>query len=175
VAREVILVNGIPGSGKTTLADQLAHDLDAPFLSKDRVKEGIADAIGHPAVEPALGFVAMETIWRIAASVPGRVVIESWWFRPRDLEHARTGLASAAAEATVEIWCDAPLALAQERYRARTRHQLHRDRRDMTGEWAAWAAHGAPLALGPVIRVDTTATVDVAALGHQVITELAGG
>jgi predicted kinase len=173
MAREVILVNGIPGSGKTTLADQLARALDAPSLSKDRVKEALACAVSHPAVERVLGGVAMETIWRLAANVPGRVVIDSWWFRPRDLDHARNGLASAAAGAIVEIWCDVPLALAQQRYGDRSRHEVHRDRRDMTAEWAAWAAHGAPLALGPVIRVDTATTVDVTTLSREVASELA--
>lgn len=175
MAREVVLVNGLPGSGKTTLGDRLARELGVPCLSKDRVKEALADAVGHPAVDgPALGAAAMTAIWRLAASVPGRVVIDSWWFRPRDLDFARAGLAEAAAESSVEVWCDVPVELARKRYGGRSRHPVHRDDRDsLTAEWAAWAAHGAPLGLGPVIRVNTSVHVDAAALSRQVTRELA--
>jgi len=161
VAREVILVNGIPGSGKTTLGASLAADLGVPFLSKDSVKEALADAVRWPALESQLGIVAMESIWRIAAAVPGMVLVESWWFRPRDLGHARDGISAAGARTAVEVWCDVPVTLARERYSRRDRHLMHHDSRDMTAEWAAWAADGAPLALGPVIRVDTSAPVIV--------------
>jgi predicted kinase len=171
MAREIILVNGVPGSGKTTLADQLADDLGVPSLSKDRVKEGLADAVSHPAVEHVIGAVAMEAVWLLAACVPDRVVVDSWWFRPRDLDHARKGLASAGAEASVEIWCDVSLALAQQRYGDRRRHEVHHDSRDMTAEWSAWGAQGVPLGIGSVICVDTSLPVDVRTLSHRVAGE----
>lgn len=42
----VVLVNGLPGSGKTTLAKALADTLGLPLFSKDRVKETLADMLG---------------------------------------------------------------------------------------------------------------------------------
>lgn len=41
-----MLVNGLPGSGKTTLAVQLGGLMDFPVLSKDVVKEVLADVAG---------------------------------------------------------------------------------------------------------------------------------
>lgn len=179
MARQVVLVNGLPGSGKTTLAGPLAARLGAPWLGKDAVKEALADAVGPGAASlvgtGVVGAAAMEAVWRLAAAPLPRVVVESWWFRPRDLDHALRGLATAGADAVVEIWCDVPPDVARERYEARTgRHPVHADDRDLTAEWAAWSAGAAPLALGPVVRQDTTGPVDVGALALRVSAALTG-
>ena len=126
----------------------------------------------HASALNYLGVIAMETVWAIAATVPGPVVVDSWWFRPRDLEHARAGLAKAGAQVTIEVWCDVPVGVARERYAQRHRHAIHHDTRDMTDEWARWTADGQPLALGPVLRVDTTAPVDTPRLAKAVVEQL---
>ncbi|MFD6136100.1 AAA family ATPase [Isoptericola sp. NPDC060257] len=185
MARQVVLVNGLPGSGKTALAGPLAARLGAPWLSKDAVKEALADAVGPGARSLAVassvvgasvvGAAAMEAVWRLAAAPLPRVVVESWWFRPRDLDHALRGLATAGADAVVEVWCDVPPDVARGRYESRPdRHPVHADDRDLTAEWAAWSAGAAPLALGPVVRQDTTRPVDVGALALRVTTALSG-
>ncbi|WP_446222073.1 AAA family ATPase [Nocardia sp. IBHARD005] len=85
----LVLVNGLPGAGKTTLGAELARSLDAWFLSKDAVKEALAASIENAVDVPELGGVAMDTIWALAARTPTDVVIDSWWFKPRDLAFAR--------------------------------------------------------------------------------------
>jgi len=175
VARQVVLVNGLPGSGKTTLARPLAARLGAPYLGKDAVKEALADAVA-PAAHALVGAAAMEAVWRLAAAPLPRVVVESWWFRPRDLDHALRGLATAGADAVVEVWCDVPPDVARDRFDARrpSRHPVHADDRDLVATWAAWAEHAAPLALGPVVRQDTTGPVDVGALALRLTAALSG-
>lgn len=42
----VILVNGLPATGKTTLARRLATDLQLPLLAKDAIKEMLFDTLG---------------------------------------------------------------------------------------------------------------------------------
>lgn len=168
MATELVLVNGLPGSGKTTLADSLAVDLGAPVLSKDRVKEALADALGPAAVGAPFGRVAMETVWSLAGSLSGLVMVDSWWFRPRDLAFAQDGITRSGARSAVEIWCAAPITVARARYEQRRRHDIHRDRRDMTGEWADWAARGEPLGLTPVLHVDTSERLDAGRVAEEV-------
>ncbi|MEV6138181.1 AAA family ATPase [Nocardia sp. NPDC051990] len=101
----LVLVNGLPGSGKSTLGRSLAESLNAQFLSKDAVKEALADCLDDAAELRTLGGIAMDTVWALARAIPGTVVIDSWWFKPRDLHFARTGIRNTGASHAVEIWC----------------------------------------------------------------------
>ncbi|GAA3350501.1 hypothetical protein GCM10020358_76670 [Amorphoplanes nipponensis] len=166
MARDVVMVNGLPGSGKSSLAPRLAAALGAACLGPDRIREALADAVVTEV--PRLGAVARETMWALAAEVSGMVVVDAWWFRPRDLEAARAGVARSGAGATAEVWCDVPAELARSRYLARKRHSVHADAEKLAAQWGSWADAAEPLALGPVIRVDTSRTVDIRALGDEV-------
>ena len=42
----VILVNGLPATGKTTLARRLSADLRLPLIAKDAIKEALFDTLG---------------------------------------------------------------------------------------------------------------------------------
>jgi predicted kinase len=155
------MVNGLPGSGKSTLAPRLANGLGAAFLSPARVEEALADAVVTDL--PDLGAVAMKTVWLLAAHVGGTVVIDSWWFRPRDLEHARAGLAASGATGALEIWCDVPPEVARNRVIARSRRpDIH-----PASDQPVWPG-AEPLALSEVIRVDTRRPVDAVALTDRV-------
>ncbi|HEY8653471.1 MAG TPA: hypothetical protein VIL87_10295 [Dermatophilaceae bacterium] len=89
--RVVILVNGLPGSGTSTLARQLAAELRIPLFSKDTVKESVADAL-----------------WALLADSPVGGVVEGG-FRPDDAPDVAGGLRSSGLDpATVpEVWCEA--------------------------------------------------------------------
>ena len=41
-----ILITGIPASGKTTLAEYIAKELQIPMFSKDQMKELLFDEVG---------------------------------------------------------------------------------------------------------------------------------
>ncbi|RDI65656.1 AAA family ATPase [Nocardia pseudobrasiliensis] len=166
--RILVLVNGLPGSGKSTLAQGLAHELDACLLSKDRIKEALAADLGDRIAGPALGAIAMDTIWALAAAARGHAVVDSWWYRPRDLEFARAGIALSRASHAVEIWCDVPPGTARERYARRSRGSLYEDERRLAEDWDRWAANGIPLGLTPVLRVDTGNPVDHAAVVRRI-------
>ncbi|MGF6887297.1 putative kinase [Nocardia sp. GAS34] len=164
----LVLINGLPGSGKTTLGRSLAPALNALFLSKDTVKEALAESIGAAAGIPALGGIAMDTVWSLARAIETVVVVDSWWFRPRDLQFAEAGIARTGAERVVEIWCDVPADVAKGRYAGRRRAAVHQDEQRLVDHWDTWAEHAEPLRIGPVIVVDTASPVDCARLAAQV-------
>lgn len=153
----LILVNGLPGSGKTTLAGPLASALRVPQISKDALKEAMPPGISSRAA----GAAASEAMWDLAAAAPDGAVLESWWFRPRDLGFVTAGLDRCGAPTTVEIWCEVPVELALARFRARRRAAIHEDDRRLTDSWPRWAAEARPLGVGHTLMVETDRPVDI--------------
>ncbi|PXX65565.1 putative kinase [Nocardia tenerifensis] len=164
----LVLVNGLPGSGKSTLGRALARSLNAQFLSKDTVKEALATCLDDATDLRALGGIAMDTVWALAQAIPGTVVIDSWWFKPRDLYLARTGIRKSGASRAIEIWCDVPAEIARARYAGRNRPALYEDHQRLAEDWDTWAAQAAPLGLIPTLAVDTTGPVDCSHLAGQI-------
>lgn len=64
----VILVTGIPASGKSMLAERLSRELSLPWFSKDRIKEELYDTIGFAsrAEKVKLGIASMEVLYYLA-------------------------------------------------------------------------------------------------------------
>lgn len=96
------------------------------------------------------------------------VVVDSWWFRPRDLRFAQTGVETVAPGRFAEVWCDTPAEVARARYATRRRPALYRDEQRLAADWDTWAARATPLGLGPVLTVDTTRPVDHAELATRI-------
>ncbi|MFF0498652.1 AAA family ATPase [Nocardia aobensis] len=164
----LVLVNGLPGAGKSTVGQALARVLGARFLSKDTVKEALAACVDDPAGLPDLGGVAMDAVWSLARTSPTSVVIDSWWFAPRDREFARAGIEKVGADRAVEVWCDVPAAVARARYTRRRRADFFHDNERLSTHWDLWAGQATPLGLVPLVVVDTTIPVDYADLTERI-------
>jgi predicted kinase len=164
----LVMVNGLPGSGKTTLATALAAALAVPLVSKDSIKELLADRF-PAAPASSLGPIAMETAWNLVAAIPGTVIMESWWFRPRDLDHVKAGLERCCAALVVEIWCDVPADVARRRFAARNRPESPQIARRTAASWADWAAGAEPLGVGLTLTVRTDNPVDIGEVAEGVL------
>jgi predicted kinase len=161
--RDVVVISGAPGAGKSTLAVPLAEALGFPLLSKDVIKEALFDALGHVEADESsssrrLGGAAMELLWRLAAACPA-VMIEAN-FRSSS-EYERTRLTELARR-PVEVYCRAPIDVVAKRYANRgagtDHHPVHVAR---SLQPAAFEEFQQPYGLGPVIEVDTTEPIDV--------------
>lgn len=160
-----VLVAGPPGSGKSTLARPLATELGLPLLAKDDVKEALVGALGVPADVDAsrrVGSAAVMAVLAVAAECPAGAVIDSTFY-PYTLSLLR-----ALPGRLVEVRCVCPREVARERYVARSagRGRGHFD--DVRTEAELWDDHLAGLGVGPVVEVDTSAVVPVAAVARKV-------
>ena len=75
------------------------------------------------------------------------------------------GLQRAGFAAAAEVWCEAPVPLLRERFAQRwsSSHAIHGVAPD-DDEWAQMIEHAEPLGLGPVLRVDTSESIDIASV-----------
>ena len=165
--RRYVVVSGPAASGKTTLARRLADELGVPLLAKDTIKSALFAVLDVPDIEAArrTGRAAVTILVALAAEVHGDVVLESVWPRTQSV-----GDLSSLPGSLVEVFCRCERGVAEARYAARseTRPVDYVSEHRHTAElWTNETTE--PVAGGwPVIEVDTTGTVDVAALASQI-------
>jgi glucokinase len=152
-----VLVSGLPGSGKTTIAAPVAGALRWPLVARDPIKEALWDVLGPGDVawSRQLGAASGEVFMRVAATVRP-AVLENFFHA-----HGR-GNVAALGGPFVEVHCACPVEVARARYRARERHPCHFDLEYGVPAFERWAEEDAhALALGPVLELDTTHGVDI--------------
>jgi predicted kinase len=173
-----VLVNGVPATGKSSIARALGARLAVPVLSLDAIKEALYDELGDADGDRefgrALGRASMQAIWSIVADLPpGSAVVIETWFRMPPHDHILRGIERAGIDRWAEVWCHASADVLVERYTSRTRHPGHPPA-SYAAELAQLAGIARPIAVGEVLSVDTSdlAALDIDAIARWVRDQL---
>jgi len=166
----LVVVTGMPSSGKTTVAEALARELRLPLITKDEIKESLYERLGTGDVSwsgriGAAAYALIFTLARRMLSLGVSVGVEANFFRDQEPD-----IASLPEHRMVQLHCEAPLAILLERYASRSHHAGHHDAekiKELPDRFAS-GAHS-PLSLGgELIQLDTTRPVKLDAVAERI-------
>ncbi len=120
--KTVIIVNGVPASGKSTVALKIANYFNWPYLSIDVIKEPFMAL--HKNIDREfnreLGKAAYKVIWDTVSDAPdGCVYVIDAWFGFQSKELLEEYLDKSSVTEVIEVWNQISPTKVAERYRSR--------------------------------------------------------
>ena len=163
--KRAVLVNGVPASGKSSVARALSTATGWPILALDTIKNPFLTTLppGDRLFNRTLGRATYAAIFDIVADAPAgsTFIIDAWFgFQPLQIleDHVRrAGLGDLA-----EVWCFAPPETVGARYAARLDDRpAGHPGADYVPELIELARRAEPTGLAPRLEVSTTTPIDV--------------
>jgi predicted kinase len=162
----LLIVNGLPATGKTTLAKALANGLGWPALHKDDYKEILFDTLGYGTREQsrALGSATLALLYHTADAIltRGGCLILECNLHPGAAAPQLTTLLLRHNARCAQVFCTCSPEIRLQRFFGRARHPGHVDAVLADADTTAFLSESlepVPLA-APLLMVDTTATND---------------
>ncbi|WFU06023.1 ROK family protein (plasmid) [Rhizobium sp. CB3171] len=163
--KRVVLVNGVPASGKSRLAKLLSQRTGWPVLSLDGIKNPFLEHIGGVDREfnRTLGKASYQAIWSTIREAPAdsTFIIDAWFgFQPKTVLEAY--IKDSGVDRVAELWCKVPGVVAGDRYAHRLKDRLPgHPGADYIPELVALADRAEPMECGPSMTVDQTKEPDM--------------
>jgi predicted kinase len=105
----LIIITGLPGTGKTTLASRLAKHHGLALISKDMIKEPLMDVLGSGAPSRALSNISFAVMFSMAQellALGGSLILEDN-FRSREHETPLLAVLPPVRPTIVQVLCSA--------------------------------------------------------------------
>ncbi len=171
----LIIVNGRPCTGKTTLASMLSRDLGIPLFSKDAIKEKLGEALGAGDRNTArrLGAAAIALMYQQAETVltSGLPAMIESPLTPELAEGEIEELRSRTGCRVLQIFLRSDPSVILDRFRSRPREGVFFHEEELRELEATVSAELKPVSVaGETFIVDTTdfRAVDFAYVVEQV-------
>jgi predicted kinase len=162
----IVIITGLPGTGKTDLGRFLSRELSMPYLSKDGIKEILFDTLGYSdrGWSRTLGVASYELLYYFVEQelAAGRSFIVESNFQAEVAGPKFSSLQTTYGFRSVQILCETEATVLLERFAHRAYsnerhpgHVEHQNIEEFRADLAAAKSEAIPIA-GDLIRLDTT-------------------
>lgn len=165
----LVIVNGLPATGKTTLAKPLAKLLGIPLVAKDTIKEFLFDTLGtrDRSWSKTLGKASNDFLFELADILlaDGQSVMIENAFHTSFAKPKLEEIFAKHKPEVIEIYCYTRPSIRYQRFVTRNesgdRHKGHADSENyrQNADPESLDVYG-PLGLGRLIKIDTTTPCD---------------
>lgn len=178
----LVIVNGVPGTGKTTLSKRISKDLGLPCIGKDDIKELLFDKMGTGDLKWSqdIGAGVADALFTFISTWVGRgrsIIAENAYYHELAAPRFKS-IVQNTGVIFLEVYCKTDPEVRMKRFIERNengeRHPGHVDNAHYLRLKDSEAVY-APVAVGDIIEVDTTVfdTIDYSDIIRRIRTSIA--